>query len=295
MSLSPAPPDIPEWIHAALAHEAAAASVAHAGAALHYRTWGTPGRPAVVLIHGALAHSHWWDWVAPRLARRYFVLAPDLAGMGESGHRPAYAIAGLADDVRAVMAHAGAGADTVVVGHSLGGLVALACAARHAQAMRAVVMLDAAVYPPHLPSPFDPASAPNRPKTVCADAASAAARFFLLPPQPCPWPALVNYVAAHSVAPVHGGWTWKFDDQFFRRLAVPEPWRDLEALELPLAMIMGERSAVMTPPVRAYLEGLAQVRRWPLLTLPDAHHHLMLDAPRALCAALEGLLAGWPA
>ena len=214
--------------------------------------------------------------------------------MGDSGHRQSYSLPGFADDVRAVMAHAGVRPDAVVIGHSLGGMVALAFGARHPDAARGVVTVDSAVYPPDTPSPFDPAKAPYRPKTVCPDRASAAARFALLPPQPCPYPALVDYVAAHSVAPMDGGWSWKFDDQLFRHMATHEPWRDLDALRVPLALIYGEASAVMAPPVLAHLRDYAQRTGAPMIGIPDAHHHLMLDAPRALCAALEGLLVGWP-
>ena len=294
MTIGEPSPAAPAWVSEALQAPVAEAEVLHDGAVLRYRSWGTPGRPGLVLIHGAMAHANWWDFIAPRLAERFHVVAPHLSGMGDSGHRAAYSTALFSDDVVAVMDHAGLGADTVVVGHSLGGAVALTLGVRHAGRVRGIVMLDSAVFPPDQPSPFDPAKAPYRPKTICADYETAVGRFFLLPQQPCQHPYLLQHIAHHSVAPVQGGWSWKFDDALFRNLQMHEPWRELEALETPLAVIHGDHSAVFTPPVKAYIERLAQQRGWPMFAIPGAHHHLMLDSPRALCSALHGLLAGWP-
>jgi pimeloyl-ACP methyl ester carboxylesterase len=288
-------PAAPAWVIEALQAPVTEAEVLHDGALLRYRSWGSPGRPGLVLIHGAMAHANWWDFIAPRLAERFHVVAPHLSGMGDSGHRAAYSTALFSDDVVAVMDHAGLGTDTVVVGHSLGGTVALTLGVRHAGRVRGIVMLDSAVFPPDQPSPFDPTKAPYRPKTVCADYETAVGRFFLLPQQPCQHPYLLQHIAHHSVAPMQGGWSWKFDDALFKKLHLHEPWRELEALETPLAVIHGDHSAVFTPPVKAYIERLAQQRGWPMFAIPGAHHHLMLDSPRALCSALHGLLAGWPA
>lgn len=59
-------------------------------------------------------------------------------------------------------------------------------------------------------------------------------------------------------------------------------------------MIHGDHSAVFTPAVKDYIGRLARQRGWPMFAIPGAHHHLMLDSPRALCGALHGLLVGWP-
>jgi pimeloyl-ACP methyl ester carboxylesterase len=294
MAQNPETPPLPAWVSEALAAPAREAEVEHAGVPLRYRAWGTPGRPGLVLVHGAMAHANWWDFIAPRLAADFHVVAPHLSGMGDSGHRDAYSTAQFADDVVAVMDHAGLASDTVVIGHSLGGAVALTLGVRHAGRVRGIVMLDSAVFPPDQPSPFDPARAPYRPKTICDDAETAIGRFFLLPPQPCHHPYLLRHVAQHSVAPMQGGWSWKFDDALFRKLDMHEQWRELEALETPLAVIYGDRSAIFGAPVRDYVAGLARQRGWPMFAIADGHHHLMLDSPRALAAALHGLLAGWP-
>jgi len=269
MTQNPETPPLPAWVSEALAAPAREAEVEHAGVPLRYRAWGTPGRPGLVLVHGAMAHANWWDFIAPRLAADFHVVAPHLSGMGDSGHRDAYSTAQFADDVVAVMDHAGLGPDTVVIGHSLGGAVALTLGVRHAGRVRGIVMLDSAVFPPDQPSPFDPAKAPYRPKTICDDAETAIGRFFLLPPQPCHHPYLLRHVAQHSVAPMQGGWSWKFDAALFRKLDMHEQWRELETLETPLAVIYGDKSAIFGAPVRDYEAGLSRPRGWPMFAIAD--------------------------
>jgi pimeloyl-ACP methyl ester carboxylesterase len=40
------------------------------GLRLRLHEWGEPGRPPALLLHSLAAHSHWWDWSGPLLARR---------------------------------------------------------------------------------------------------------------------------------------------------------------------------------------------------------------------------------
>jgi len=65
------------------------------------RTWGDPGGPVVVLVHGVAASTATWWRVGPALAERgYHVLAVDLPGHGASPRmdRP-FTLADLADDL----------------------------------------------------------------------------------------------------------------------------------------------------------------------------------------------------
>jgi pimeloyl-ACP methyl ester carboxylesterase len=102
--------------------------------------WGD-GDIEIVLLHGGAQNAHTWDTVALALGRP--VLAIDLPGHGHSGWRNdgAYSPANLADDVAVVIArHAPRAA--AVVGMSLGGLMAMELAVRHAALVRSLVMVD---------------------------------------------------------------------------------------------------------------------------------------------------------
>jgi pimeloyl-ACP methyl ester carboxylesterase len=88
-----------------------------------YRTAGAG--PPVVLIHGMVNSSHHWREVALRLADRYTVIAPDLIGHGDSATpRGDYSLGAHAAVIRDLLTAIGVDGATLV-GHSLGGGVAM--------------------------------------------------------------------------------------------------------------------------------------------------------------------------
>jgi pimeloyl-ACP methyl ester carboxylesterase len=102
--------------------------------------WGS-SEPEVVFLHGGAQNAHTWDTVL--LALRRPALAVDLPGHGHSdGGRAGYLdVDGNADDVAAAIT-ALAPSARAVVGMSLGGLTALALAARHPRLVRSLVLVD---------------------------------------------------------------------------------------------------------------------------------------------------------
>jgi pimeloyl-ACP methyl ester carboxylesterase len=81
--------------------------------------------PPVVLIHGMVNSSRHWESVALRLADRYTVIAPDLIGHGDSATpRGDYSLGAHAASIRDLLAAIGIDSATLV-GHSLGGGVAM--------------------------------------------------------------------------------------------------------------------------------------------------------------------------
>jgi pimeloyl-ACP methyl ester carboxylesterase len=81
--------------------------------------------PPVVLIHGMLNSSRHWEAVATRLAERHTVIAPDLLGHGDSATTQGdYSLGAHASGIRDVLSALGVDRATIV-GHSLGGGVAM--------------------------------------------------------------------------------------------------------------------------------------------------------------------------
>ena len=81
--------------------------------------------PPIILIHGITSSSQTWERVAPYLARQHTVLAPDLLGHGMSAKpRGDYSMGAFASGVRDLALALDLGPATVV-GHSLGGGVAM--------------------------------------------------------------------------------------------------------------------------------------------------------------------------
>jgi pimeloyl-ACP methyl ester carboxylesterase len=89
-----------------------------------YRTAGD-GESVVLLIHGIAGSAEQWDQVVPLLAERYTVIAPDLLGHGQSAKpRGDYSLGAYAVGLRDMLVALGHRRATVV-GHSLGGGVAM--------------------------------------------------------------------------------------------------------------------------------------------------------------------------
>jgi pimeloyl-ACP methyl ester carboxylesterase len=92
----------------------------------HEVTYRTAGRgPVLVLLHGIANSSQTWEQVAPRLSGRFTLIAPDLLGHGESATpRGDYSLGAHASGVRDLLTALGHERATVV-GHSLGGGIAM--------------------------------------------------------------------------------------------------------------------------------------------------------------------------
>jgi pimeloyl-ACP methyl ester carboxylesterase len=104
---------------------------------------GPRDAPALVLIHGLGASTHWWDPVVPMLARSYRVIRIDLLGHGRSA-KPAgggYAIPQQGRRVGQALDRLGV-KHAIVVGHSTGGYVATALAEQRGDLVTALALID---------------------------------------------------------------------------------------------------------------------------------------------------------
>ncbi len=122
---------------------------------LSLRVWrcATPTATAVVLLPGTGATAGDWDAVAAPLSDSRTVYAVDLRGHGGSDRPGTYSIAAMTDDVSAVLGRLSEPC-VDLVGHSLGGLVALGVAAR-GSFVRRLVLEDVGL--PHRRRPAPPA------------------------------------------------------------------------------------------------------------------------------------------
>lgn len=101
--------------------------VAADGVHVQYRVYGS-GEPAIVLIHGWSCDSNYWREQIPVLATKYTVVTVDLAGHGGTdGNRSEWTMARFGQDVAAAVA-AVPNEKLILVGHSMGGPVAIEAA-----------------------------------------------------------------------------------------------------------------------------------------------------------------------
>jgi pimeloyl-ACP methyl ester carboxylesterase len=111
------------------------------GVRLEYEEAGE-GVPTLVFVHGLACHRGFWAEQVKHFSRQHRVLAVDLRGHGGSdAPEQRYTMQVLADDVSWMCAELGV-ERPVVVGHSLGGLVALEVAASRPEQVRAAVLVD---------------------------------------------------------------------------------------------------------------------------------------------------------
>jgi pimeloyl-ACP methyl ester carboxylesterase len=98
--------------------------------------------PVVLLLHGIAGSSRGWEHVIPAVAEHAHVIAPDLLGHGESAKpRGDYSLGAFASGLRDLMAALGHDKATIV-GHSLGGGVAMQLAYQHPELCERLVLVS---------------------------------------------------------------------------------------------------------------------------------------------------------
>jgi esterase len=259
---------------------------------LHYLEWNPRGTRTIILMHGNTANAWWWEPVARVIAPEYRLLALDQRGHGDSEWvRPrAYSPTDYAADIARFVAHVAPKAEKpVVVGHSMGGLNVLSFARNHPESARGAMAIDIAVtssrgrdrYLRRLKS---------IPVVAYPDLATAKARFRLMPKEGGIAEEVLQEIAEKSLARTEeGGWTLKFDRESFLGgdgLAVLET---IKEIAIPTMLVRAEHSRIMTA------EGAEQARasneNARLVTIPDAHHHVILEKPEAVARVIEEFVA----
>ena len=301
-------PAAPEWLAPLLAGPVRRGQVDAIGCSINYFEWGDRGDPPLILLHGFLAHAGCWAAIAPSLAVDRHVVAYDLSGMGDSSTRETYPVETRVAELMAVVQHTGQfdhAVKPVIVAHSYGGSVALAALEQHHDKFAGAIICDLmAMRPERLAKHFNqnrrPGSQdPDRPNKVYPDYTTARGRYVLSPPQEAGVPYLVDYMAFHSMREVAGGWCWKFDPSVFRRdPKMEKAWLNTpnRIVEAPgrKAVVYGEQSRLFDADSAAYLRELGG-KDFPIISIPQAHHHIMLDQPIAMISALRSVLESWAA
>lgn len=111
---------------------------------------GSSSAPPLILIHGFLVNHLEFDDIIDPLAERSHVLAPDLPGFGQSEKpsptRYSYGVEAFAEAIADVIAAYELG-QVNVLGHCIGGAVAITLAAHYAELITRVVLVDPLCYP----------------------------------------------------------------------------------------------------------------------------------------------------
>lgn len=287
--------EAPDWFTKALAATPERSMVSVGDAQIELLTWGERGRPGLLLVPGMCAHADWWSFIAPMFLPRYRVAALSLSGMGASSWRPKYFYEDSAQEVIGCADAAGlydSGRAPVFIGHSHGGWAVFYTALKYAQRMSGGILIDTA-YNARGPADRPEVAAPSNPGTerLYDSHDEAIERFRLYPDQPYENDYITDFIARRSVkkvaTPAGDRWTWRFDPQIFANIS-PDGFA-LQNQPAPLLHLIGERSLMMA---RTGGDQPPMLRRYmPTVRIPEAGHHIMVDQPLALVAAIRVALA----
>jgi pimeloyl-ACP methyl ester carboxylesterase len=251
---------------------------------LHLAAWDGDG-PPLLLLHGMGAHTHWWDACASTLMDRTRPVALDLRGHGDSDWRPDgdYTAANWVADIEEAR-HVMGWERFSLCGHSLGARIALEYAAAHPDRLSSLVAVD--FLPEFGGGRFSRARSHAQPFYATKD--EALKRFRLQPDGTILDDAALAALADLSIRKTEQGWTWKYDWRAFRYQYTPI-WDLLPRVKTRALVVRGAESKLMPQAaLDRVVAGLSDARA---VDVPAAHHHVPLDAPEALAAAISAFVA----
>ena len=235
----------------------------------------------LVLLHGLFGRGANFAGVAQILARDRRVLALDLRNHGASPHAAAMDYRTMAADVSETLAALRA-RPCALVGHSMGGKVAMATALADSEAVARLAVVDIApvAYPPH----FQAIAMAMRGLALPPGLTRAAAGAALAPA--IPDPAMRAFLLQNLRVGAEPGWTCGLDEI---AAALPQvaAWPVAGRYDGPALFLRGERSDYVRPEHHAAIRVLFP--RAGFAALPTAHW-VHAEDPPGFAAAIEGFL-----
>ena len=264
------------------------------GLELHYLDWGNAGATPIVCVHGYTSSAEPFNGLARHFHDRFHIVVPDVRGHGESAWSPdgAYQYRDQVGDLAGLVDQLGL-TRFVLIGTSMGGIIAMAYAEAHAERLLGLVIND-----------------------IGPDVEGGSQRITrMVGARPEEFATLEDAMAyRREISPVtasrplddqrevalgvlrqrpDGRWVWKMDpayiEQRVQRGAPPRPasWPVLRALPCPTMVVWGTESDVLSEAqAKRMVETLP---RGELVTVPGVAHAPTLVEPVVL-SALERFL-----
>ena len=265
------------------------------GLRLRTLEWGRPGALPIVCVHGYTSSAEAFNAMARRLQVRAHVIAMDVRGHGESAWSPdgAYQYADQAGDLAALVDQLGI-ERFVLIGTSMGGVIAMVYAGQHGGRLRGLVLNDIG---PEVEagSTRITGMVGSRPADFASlDEAMAYRRE--ISPITAARPLEDQEETARGVLRERsdGRWAWKMDPAYIeQRIARGAPvrpplWPALETLPCPTLVVWGTDSDVLSETQAKRM--VAALPRGELVAVPGVGHAPTLVEP-AVTTALDRLLA----
>jgi pimeloyl-ACP methyl ester carboxylesterase len=259
------------------------------GIDFHYLEWGDDASPPIVLLHGLTGHAHTWDHMAPALAARHHVLAPDQRGHGDTGHTDTYATQDFVDDLEELAGVWGLGR-FVLMGLSMGGHNAMAYASAHPGRVSRLVVID-------IPPQMDRSRAPNwevisrlaetghQPMATFEQAVEAARAGNPTAPE-----ENLRYRTKWNLNSLDDGrLVLKYDPRAPARWDPADLWDSLPSIVAPTLLVRGGKTLVLPAEVAARM--VSVIPDAELAEVADSGHSVPTDRPEALAEIVVEWLA----
>lgn len=264
------------------------------GLRLSYQEWGSGSAPPIIMLHGFGVSGHMFDEFAERMQESYRLIALDQRGHGDSDWSEAgdYSRTAFVEDLEGFRKELGI-ERFILVGHSMGGLNAVAYSNRYPQHVRALVLVD-----------VGPESAKEGVDNIVR---------FTRGPDELEFEEFVELAhrfnqrrtienirerMRHRLKPTDNGkYTWKFD----RRFRQPESglrigsdggsddsWALFRGVRAPTLLIRGAESDVLKQETAE--RAATEMHRTRLVVVPGTGHSVPGDAPDAFTEAVREFL-----
>ncbi|MCB0656842.1 MAG: alpha/beta fold hydrolase [Saprospiraceae bacterium] len=250
---------------------------------LHYKVYGHTSGPTVIILHGLFGSLDNWHSFARKLSASTRVITVDLRNHGKSPHTDEFSIEAMQEDLRLLWQHLKLD-KAILIGHSLGGKVAMRFAASYPHSLSALVVVD--ISPRQYPRghdvyfdamfsmPLDLDSRQAADAWLTKTISSESIRQFLL----------------KSLDRTPEGFTWKFNlpALYNHYPEVVAPILFPVMVPVPTLFIRGDQSPYITrDDLTLIRETFSTVE---IVTIENAGHWVHAESPVALLKALEAFL-----
>jgi pimeloyl-ACP methyl ester carboxylesterase len=269
---------------------AAAAMTAVAGQSLHSAVVGDSG-PRVVFLHGLFGQGRNWSTIAKALSSHARITLVDLPNHGRSPWTDRFSYPEMADQVADLLRNDGSGAAYAVVGHSMGGKVAMTLALHHPELVDRLAVVDVSPVPTSETSQFARYVEGMRSIDLAAltDRSQAEAQLAPYVPDPGIRSFLLQNLRRGSGP--DEGWRWQMNlDLLADHLEEMGGWPDLAGASYPgpVLWVAGANSSYVRPDYAPVMRSLFP--RVQLVTIKDAGHWLHTDQPAVFLNVLRWFL-----
>ncbi|MBV27634.1 MAG: alpha/beta hydrolase [Gammaproteobacteria bacterium] len=252
---------------------------------LHHVCFENTGAPAIVLLHGLLGSSRNWMTIAKELHADYAVHLLDMRNHGQSPHADSMRWSELVADLKAYLV--AENIDRIhLVGHSLGGKVAMRFACEYPDLVDRLVIVDIAAkaYPPYNDAEFR--------AMLSIDVGELSSRKQaeeLLEPLVPEW-AMRQFLLTNLVRNQElGSYRWQINLQSLHA-SLPhlreDPLLEEHRFENPVLLLRaGKSNFIEDTDIEAMQSKFPRLEE---VTIPGAGHNVHVDDRRAFMAALQG-------